>query len=78
MIRLVSDLLDRIPGDAVLHFQYEQIWLLRRNDELSLNERSDIWPPQRLALGTPTFPARYLRLRLGRVSKFDRVIGDDR
>src|ERR1700736_5283927 len=49
MIRLVSDLLDRIPGDAVLHFQYEQIWLLRRNGELSLSEQDDIWPSQRLA-----------------------------
>jgi hypothetical protein len=49
MIRLVSDLLDRVPGDAVLHFQYEQIWLLRRNGELTLSERDDIWPPQRLA-----------------------------
>jgi hypothetical protein len=49
MIRLVSDLLDRVPGDAVLHFQYEQIWLLRRNGELSLSEQEDIWPPQRLA-----------------------------
>jgi hypothetical protein len=49
MIRIVSHLLDRVPGDAVLHFQYEYIWLLRRGGELSLNERSDIWPPQRLA-----------------------------
>jgi hypothetical protein len=49
MIRLVSDLLDRIPGDAVLHFQYEQIWLLRHNGEVTLSEEDDIWPPQRLA-----------------------------
>jgi hypothetical protein len=49
MIRLVSGLLDRVPGDAVLHYEYEYIWLLRRDGELSLNERSDIWPPQRLA-----------------------------
>jgi hypothetical protein len=49
MIRLVFRLLDRVPGDAVLHFQYEYIWLLRRAGELSLNERSDLWQPQRLA-----------------------------
>jgi hypothetical protein len=49
MVRLVTGLLDRVPGDVVLHFQYEQIWLLRHNGELSLNERDDIWPPQRLA-----------------------------
>ncbi|MGW7549314.1 SitI3 family protein [Streptomyces sp. NPDC054770] len=50
MIRLVAPLLERIDGDAVLHFQFEVIWLLRRNGELSLNERDDIWRPQRLAL----------------------------
>jgi hypothetical protein len=30
MIWLVAGLLDRVPGDAVLHFEYEVIWLLRR------------------------------------------------
>jgi hypothetical protein len=49
MVRLVSGLLDRVPGDVVLHFQYEQVWLLRQNGELSLSEDDDIWPPQRLA-----------------------------
>ncbi len=49
MIRLVSTMLDRVPGDAVLHFQYEQVWLLRQNGELTLSEDDDIWPPQRLA-----------------------------
>lgn len=50
MIRLVSGLLDSLPGDAVLHFQYETIWLLRRAGDLSLNEREDLWSPHRLAL----------------------------
>ena len=49
MIRLVSGLLDRVPGDAVLHLDYEHIWLLRRGGDLSLSDRSDIWPPHRLA-----------------------------
>ena len=49
MIRLVSTMLDRVPGDAVLHFQYEQVWLLRHNGEVTLSEEDDIWPPQRLA-----------------------------
>jgi hypothetical protein len=55
MVRLVAPLLEDIEGDAVLHFQYEVIWLLRRNGELSLNERDDIWPPRRLALMTRPF-----------------------
>jgi hypothetical protein len=49
MVRLVSDLLDRVSGDAVLHFDYEYIMLLRRDGDLSLNERSDIWPTDLLA-----------------------------
>ncbi|MEU8506458.1 SitI3 family protein [Streptomyces brevispora] len=55
MVRLVSGLLDRTPGDAVLHFQFEVIWLLRRGSEVSLNERSDVWPPHRLAAVSQTF-----------------------
>lgn len=49
MIRLVSGLLDRVTGDAVLHREFEDIWLLRRDGVLTVNERADIWPPQRLA-----------------------------
>ncbi|MGW2646760.1 SitI3 family protein [Streptomyces sp. NPDC001393] len=50
MIRLVAPLLERVDGDAVLHFQFEEIWLLRKNGELTLNEADDLWRPQRLAL----------------------------
>lgn len=50
MIRLASRLLERVAGDAVLHFQFEVIWLLRRSGEMSLNERDDLWPPRRLAV----------------------------
>lgn len=50
MIRVVSGLLNHVSGDAVLHFQLEIIWLLRRDGELTLNERDDLWPPERLAL----------------------------
>lgn len=50
MVRLVSGLLERVPGDAVLHFQFESIWLLRRGTDLSLSEDDDLWPAHRLAL----------------------------
>ncbi|MCO1581191.1 SitI3 family protein [Crossiella sp. SN42] len=49
MVRLVSGLLARVGGDAVLHRDLDQVWLLRRDGELSLSERTDIWPPERLA-----------------------------
>ncbi|MFI5584445.1 SitI3 family protein [Amycolatopsis sp. NPDC051758] len=49
VIRLVSGLLARVGGDAVLHHQFEEIWLLRRDGVLTVSEQQDIWPPQRLA-----------------------------
>ena len=49
MARLVSGLLTRVSGDAVLHRDFEDIWLLRRGGDLSLNESPDLWPAQRLA-----------------------------
>ncbi|WP_068279915.1 SitI3 family protein [Aldersonia kunmingensis] len=56
-LRIVSGLLDRISGDAVLYFGDgdENIWLVRRNDELTLNELDDIWRPERLALITQPY-----------------------
>ncbi|MET8993911.1 SitI3 family protein [Amycolatopsis sp. NPDC004169] len=53
LVRLVAGLLDKVPGDAVLSGM-ETIWLMRRDGELMVNERSDIWPEHRLtALGRP-------------------------
>ncbi|MGQ4516736.1 SitI3 family protein [Streptomyces sp. DW26H14] len=50
MVVLVDALLATVTGDAVLEFQSEDIWLLRRGGDLALNERDDLWPPHRLAL----------------------------
>ncbi|WP_158853509.1 SitI3 family protein [Saccharothrix deserti] len=50
VIRLVTGVLAKVPGDAVLHHDFEVIWLMRRGGELLLNERDDIWPPHRLAV----------------------------
>jgi hypothetical protein len=49
MIRIVSTLLDRVSGDAVLHTDHEVVWLLRRDGELYLDDRDDLWPPARLS-----------------------------
>ncbi|WP_035846714.1 SitI3 family protein [Kitasatospora azatica] len=57
VVRLATGLLSQVPGDAVLHFDYEDVWLLRQDGELSLSERSDIWPTPRLA----TVPRPYRR-----------------
>ncbi|MFJ2813848.1 SitI3 family protein [Streptomyces sp. NPDC087294] len=50
MLRLLVPLLARVDGDAVLHQDYEQVWLVRRGGELSLSENADLWRPARLAL----------------------------
>ncbi|MFD8737698.1 SitI3 family protein [Streptomyces sp. NPDC059618] len=55
MIRLVGPLLDHVGGDAVLHYQFEVVWLLRRGGELSLNDRDDLWRAERLAQMTRTY-----------------------
>ncbi len=49
MVRLTAALLENSPGDAALTWDLEQVWLLRRNGELTLNERDDLWTPRRLA-----------------------------
>ncbi|MER5261755.1 SitI3 family protein [Actinosynnema sp. NPDC002837] len=50
VVRLTAGLLEKVPGNAVLHQDFETIWLLRRGGELLLNDRDDLWPPDRLAL----------------------------
>lgn len=56
MIRLVAALLDQIPGDAVLYNDAEdEVWLLRRNGELSVRDNPEYLPERRLALLTPPF-----------------------
>ena len=55
IIRMVSELLAKIPGDAVLQYLFETIWLMRRRNDLSLNEDDDLWPAERLALLTQSY-----------------------
>ncbi|MFD7411416.1 SitI3 family protein [Kitasatospora purpeofusca] len=49
IVRLVSGLLTRLPGDAVLQYHDEVVRLLRRGGERSLDERDDLWTPARPA-----------------------------
>lgn len=52
---LTDRLLDRVAGDAVLHFEYDVVWLLRRDGRLYLNEDDDLWRPDRVALITQPY-----------------------
>ncbi|WP_405004777.1 SitI3 family protein [Kitasatospora purpeofusca] len=49
MVRVVGGVLSAVPGDAALHLDFEDVWLVRLGGELTLSERSDVWPPGRLA-----------------------------
>jgi hypothetical protein len=55
MLRLVLPLLEQLDGDAVLHYQFETIWLLRKDGELTLSENDDLWRPHRLPLVTQPY-----------------------
>ena len=50
MVGVVADVLAADGGDAVLHFQYETIWLLRRGSSLLLHADDELWPAHRVAL----------------------------
>src|ERR1044072_235904 len=39
-----------LPPDAVLTFESEIVWLLRRNGQLTISERGDFWTPDMVAL----------------------------
>ncbi|GAA4430004.1 hypothetical protein GCM10023148_34620 [Actinokineospora soli] len=48
VFRLVLGLLSAIPGDALLHFEHDEVWLLRRGGRVTVNDA--LWKPQQLAL----------------------------
>lgn len=50
MIRLVSAVLSRVPGDALLHNIADKIELLRQDGRLRLNRDSTLWSPDRQRL----------------------------
>jgi len=50
MTRLVTALLASVAADAVLMFEGEIVWLLRRNGQLTISERGDFWTPELAAL----------------------------
>jgi hypothetical protein len=60
MVQMVSGILDHVPGDLVLHYQHETIWMLRLGDDLSISDRDDLWPPHRMALLAQPYQHRSL------------------
>lgn len=55
MLTVVFGLLERVPGDAVLHYEESEVWLVRRDGELILTDNDRIWIPERLARVPPPY-----------------------
>jgi hypothetical protein len=49
LLRMVLGLLAVIPGDAVLHYEHAEVWLVRRDGRVVLSDDDSTWPPDRLA-----------------------------
>lgn len=50
LLVLTTGLLERLAGDAVLHFEYDVVWLLRQDGRLYLSDNDELWRPERLGL----------------------------
>jgi hypothetical protein len=49
LLQMVFGLFEVVRGDAVLHYEYEEVWLVRRDGQLVLNDDDVMWPPEELA-----------------------------
>jgi hypothetical protein len=48
LVQIVFGLLETLTGDAVLHYEYFQIYLARFKGQLILSDDDDFWPPEEL------------------------------
>jgi hypothetical protein len=55
MVTIALALLDRLPGDAVLHREYDQVFLVRRDGRLVLSDDPDVWMDDLLPLVTQPY-----------------------
>lgn len=50
LLTVALGLLDRVPGNAVLHFEYAEVHFVRRAGRLLLSNRDDVWRQRYLAM----------------------------
>ncbi|MEY9935008.1 hypothetical protein ABH926_009679 [Catenulispora sp. GP43] len=62
LIRLSLGLLDHVPGDMVLHREYETAWFVRKAGVLTLTDLADRWTPERLAWVTHPYQRAFIDL----------------
>lgn len=48
VLRVSLGVLDRVPGDALLNYQFVELWMLRKNGTLTIND--GLWKPEYRAL----------------------------
>jgi hypothetical protein len=48
LLRMVFGLLETVPGDAVLHYEYYVVYLARLGGRLVLSDADDLWSPEDL------------------------------
>nr|CTQ92314.1 hypothetical protein [Kibdelosporangium sp. MJ126-NF4] len=48
VLGLSLGVLDRIPGDALLNYQFIELWMLRKDGKLTIND--ELWKPKYRAL----------------------------
>jgi hypothetical protein len=55
-----AGVLERVHGDALMHFEYDCVWLLRSAGRLYLSDDDDLWHPERLLLIDQPFERKAL------------------
>jgi hypothetical protein len=63
LLKATIELLHQITGDAVLLFNGEVVWLLRKAGELTLNSDTDLWRPEFLDLVTLPYKMKDFPIR---------------
>ncbi|MGW7408772.1 SitI3 family protein [Streptomyces sp. NPDC054833] len=62
VVLLSSRLLEEVPGDAVLHVDYESAKLARRAGKTSLSDDAELWTPYRLSLISQEYDRATLKI----------------
>jgi len=63
MLRLTFGLLEAVASDAVLHYEYSEVYLARLGGRLLLSDDDVVWPPEELARVPVLYERAHLAFR---------------
>jgi len=63
LLQMVFELLDLVPGDALLHYEYYVVHLARLEGQLILSDDDDMWPPEDLVRVPVPYQRSHLAFR---------------